>query len=107
MNSIKYIRLVTGEDIISEVLEVNGEPHVTLYNPMKLLYTFEGESKIRMQLIEWIFSNLVVKNIFALKRRDILIMEDAAEGITSAYSEQTSETSLNELLSSRSRKNLD
>ena len=113
MSNIKYIRLVTGEDIISEVLEVDSEPHITVYNPTKIIYTFDGESRIRMQLMEWVFTNLVKSSNFALQRRDILIMQDASDSISKAYTEQVTETSedasklLDDLLSSRSRNTLD
>jgi len=113
MSNIKYIRLVTGEDLITEVLEVDNEPHITVYNPTKVLYTFDGESRIRMQLIEWVFTNLVKSSNFALQRRDILVMQDASDSISKAYTEQVTETSeeasnlLDDLLKSRSRNTLD
>jgi hypothetical protein len=112
MSNVKYIRLVTGEDLISEVLEVSNEPHITLYNPSKKVYTFDGE-KVRMQLMEWVFSNLVKTSSFALQRRDVILLEDASDAIVSTYLEQASETTndnsnlLEELLSRRSRNTLD
>jgi hypothetical protein len=112
MSNVKYIRLVTGEDVISEVLEVSKESHITLYNPAKMIYTFDGE-KVRMQMMEWVFSNLVKTNRFALQRRDILLFEDASDDIASTYLEQISETTkdnsklVEDVLSRRSRSTLD
>jgi hypothetical protein len=111
MSNVKYIRLVTGEDIISEVLEVSNEPHITLYNPAKMIYSYDGEGRVRMQLMEWVFSNLVKTNNFALQRRDIILLEDASDSVSSTYLEQVaiehSSTLLDDLLSKRSRNNLD
>jgi hypothetical protein len=111
MSNVKYIRLVTGEDIISEVLEVSSEPHITLYNPAKMIYSYDGENRIRMQLMEWVFSNLVKTNSFALQRRDIILLEDASDSVASTYLEQVeverSSTLLDDLLSKRSKSNLD
>jgi hypothetical protein len=112
MSNVKYIRIVTGEDLISEVLEVSNEPHITLYHPAKMIYSFDGE-KVRMQLMEWVFSNLVKTSSFALQRRDIILLEDASDAIANTYLEQVSETTndntklLEDFLSRRSRSNLD
>ena len=112
MSNIKYIRIVTGEDLISEVLEVSNEPHITIYNPMKMIYGFDGD-RVKMQLMEWVFSNLVKTQSFALQRRDIILMEDASDTIVKAYTEQvtdiTPDTSrmVQDVLSKRSRSTLD
>ncbi len=111
MSNVKYIRLVTGEDLISEVVEASNEPHITLFNPAKMIYTFDGDNKIRMQLMEWVFSNLVKTSSFALQRRDIVLLEDASDPIANTYQEQvaieSSSSLLDDLLSKRSRSNLD
>ena len=112
MSNIKYIRIVTGEDLISEVLEVSNEPHITLYSPMKMIYGFDGD-RVKMQLMEWVFGNLVKTNTFALQRRDIILMEEASDTICNAYLEQISETTkdvssmVQDVLSKRSRSTLD
>lgn len=113
MSNVKYIRLVTGEDLISEVLEVSSEPHITLYNPAKMVYTFDGDSRIKMQLMEWVFSNLVKTNSFVLQRRDVILFEDASDTVANTYLEQVTDTIqdtsklVDEVLSRRSRNNLD
>lgn len=89
-DNIKFIRMITGEDIISTVSEVDKDPYITMHDPAKVLYMFEEQSRIRMQLIPWVFKTLTDKTSFNVMRRDILLMEDASSSLSSAYSDHNS-----------------
>ena len=70
-DSVKFVRLVTGEDIISEVMEVDDASgkHVILYNPLKIMYMSSpmNSDKVGISLLEWVFSRISDKQEFRIE----------------------------------------
>lgn len=90
MSNIKFVRMITGEDVITELSEVTTESFVTFHKPTKIIYTFDGESTIRMQLIPWVFTSLTESMSFDIQRRDILITADASKDMVETFNQHHS-----------------
>ena len=69
---IMHFRLVTGEDIIAQVLLEDSEGSTTLAFPMKIVFIPTKEGTLRISLMEWIFSRVSPAQTFDIKHRDIL-----------------------------------
>jgi hypothetical protein len=102
-NSTKFIRLVTGEDVISDVSEASTDPFITLHEPAKVVYVFEGADHISLKLIPWVFQALTESRVFNVLRRDILLMEDASNTVNDAYSSHKDSKGLEEVSSRPTR----
>lgn len=86
---LKFIRITTGEDIISEYQTVNdGEgEYYNLHNPMKVVYMMNPErpTRLTVSLMNWIFPNLVADQSFILHPNDVVTMGTPAQEITQYY----------------------
>lgn len=99
----KFIRLVTGEDVIAEVSEASTDPFITLHEPAKVVYMFESVDQISLKLIPWVFQALTDKQYFNVLKRDILLMEDASNTVIDAYSSHKDSKGLEEVSTRPSR----
>jgi hypothetical protein len=75
-NEIKFIRLNTGEDLISEVIEVKEEDdtYYILRNPLKVLYVTSKTSSLAISLMQWVFHRICEDQDFKMYPNDIIIM---------------------------------
>ena len=88
-DTVKFVRLVTGEDIISEIMEVDDTTgkHVILYNPLKIMYLASPVSsdKVSISLLEWVFSRISDKQEFKLESRDVLTIAPPTQSLNEYY----------------------
>lgn len=82
--NIKFIRLVTGEDIITEIKP--DENNYTLVKPLKIVYALgEKPGVISIGLVQWIFPDVVASQEMSIKDRDILTMSDPSLDMLKSY----------------------
>lgn len=88
-DSVKFVRLVTGEDIISEVMEVEDTTgkHIILYNPLKIMYMSSPmtSDKVGISLLEWVFSRISDKQEFRIESKDILMVAPPSDSLNTYY----------------------
>lgn len=86
-NNIKFFRLVTGEDIISEAVEsvIDDKTTYTLFNPLKIVYVMGKPGFISISLMEWVFSRVVDMQEFELKPESILVTSQPGENLITYY----------------------
>lgn len=86
---VKFFRLVTGEDIISEVVEmsIDDKTIYTLLNPMKIVYMMGKPGFLSISMMEWIFSRICDVQEFNLKPNDILTVGQPSENLITYYHE--------------------
>jgi hypothetical protein len=88
--TIKFVRLSTGEDLISEVVEVKDdkEEYYLLVNPLKIVYvTGEKKGSIMLSFIEWVFPKITEKQQFKIYPSDVITMAEASTKIEDYYFE--------------------
>lgn len=87
---IKFVRLSTGEDVITELLSVKddaGEYYIFL-NPLKVVYLVgEKPGSLMLSLIEWVFPKICAKQEFTVFPSDIVTVGEPSEQITDYYYE--------------------
>lgn len=87
-NSVQFIRLVTGEDLVSEVTEVenNNEVYYVLNNPMKVMYmTGSKPGILSISLMQWVFWKITDEQEFHLLPKDILTFANASASMEDYY----------------------
>lgn len=86
--SVKFIRLNTGEDLISEVAEVKSgdDWYFTLYNPLKIVYTMGSKPGIlSVAMMQWVFPKVVSEQVFNIYPNDVITMANANENFVDYY----------------------
>ena len=69
---IHFLRLKTGEDIISEVQETDNS--YILMNPCKVLYLKSQKTGfLSISLMQWIFSKLCSEQTFEMDKNEVLV----------------------------------
>lgn len=89
--NIRFLRLVTGEDLISTVEEFEdefGNVYYVLTNPMKIVYMM-ADKTLAMTLVSWVFHSVVEEQEFLLYEKDILTMACPGEKMTLYYEQCT------------------
>lgn len=70
-NSVYFLRLNTGEDIISEIEET--ETSYVLLNPCKVVYlTSAKPGYLSISLMQWVFSRICEDQNFEISKRDVM-----------------------------------
>jgi hypothetical protein len=85
---IKFIRLNTGEDIISEIVKYDQEDEdfYLLVNPLKIIYSIsKSHGGISIALMQWIFPRICDKQEFTLYSNDIITMSNPSEQMETYY----------------------
>jgi len=86
---IKFIRMNTGEDIISEISKLNLENDEESYifiNPLKIIYNINPmNGNAILALMQWIFSSICDKQEFRIYSNDIITMSDPSEQMMTYY----------------------
>jgi len=72
MDNIKIIRLQSGEDVIADYTQVEGDSSVLLTNPMTLMFKRMPTGRAVMLMSPWLPLELVEKNEAWLFEADIL-----------------------------------
>ena len=86
-DNIKFIRLVTGEDIVSEVTDIsNGKMYIN--NPLKVVYTPSMNTGfLSISLMQWVFTRISKNQSFDMDLHNILIMTNADDHLVEHYKE--------------------
>lgn len=85
---VKFIRLSTGEDLVSEVLEVNTEDnqHYVLINPLKILYmTGNKPGILSISLMQWIFHRVCDVQEFTIYPTEVVTMATPSSSLIEYY----------------------
>ena len=90
--SVKFVRLNTGEDLISQITEVKSdddtENYYILTNPMKLTYSVGGANKPGMfaiNLMQWVFNRICEDQDFTIYPSDILTVGNPTDDMIEYY----------------------
>lgn len=83
-SNIKFVRLITGEDLVTELVYSEDMGGLVLYNPMKVVY-FTTESSVSLTLIEWIFSSVCKNQMFPMSSNNVLVVSDVTSGMEQMY----------------------
>jgi hypothetical protein len=84
INNLKFIRLVTGEDIVSEVSE--SQDTVQLVNPLKIVYSInEVTGMMSISLMQWVFTRITKEQRFEIPKINILMMSEPSQHMVEYY----------------------
>lgn len=90
-DNVKYIRMITGEDIISEVVEVNDKDNLSyvFINPMKIVYMMinKPEPNMSISLMHWIFARICDVQEFSIRADDVLTLGKPSASLVEHYYE--------------------
>ena len=82
---VMHFRLVTGEDIIAQVLLEDNTGTTTLGFPMKVVFLPTKDGAYRISLMEWVFSRISPAQTFDIKGRDIVTSSIPSDIIVDYY----------------------
>lgn len=91
MDNIKIIRLQSGEDVIADYTQVEGDEAVLLTNPMTLMFKRMPTGRAVMLMSPWLPLELVEKNEAWLYQSDILTVVQPKTQIIDYYSSTVKE----------------
>ena len=85
-STIKFIRLVTGEDIVANCLINDETQYVDVENPMKVVISrFNNSKKSILIMMPWLPLEVIADEYATLKYEDILTMVDPKESFIEYY----------------------
>lgn len=86
--SVQFVRLNTGEDLVAEVTQVQSDDnaHYILHHPMKIVYQIGGsKGSLAISLMQWVFNRICENQDFIIYPQDILTMNKTTEGMEDYY----------------------
>jgi hypothetical protein len=90
-DNVKYIRMITGEDIISEVIELSdNDNHSYMFiNPMKIVYMMNNKPgpSMTISVMHWIFTRICDVQEFNINTEDVMTLAKPAAGLVEHYYE--------------------
>ena len=84
----KLIRLQNGDDVISEVVEMEDESGViyTLFHPLKVVYVpSDTTGYLTVAFMPWVFPRLCDQQEFVIHSEDILFIADVTSKMNDYY----------------------
>lgn len=92
VQDIYHLRLITGEDLIAEVLwpeaKKGSESHVVLIKPMKIICLPSKKAGfVTLSLMQWVFTKITEEQEFNIYSRDILTMSRPTDSLMQYYRE--------------------
>jgi hypothetical protein len=84
----KLVRLQNGDDVISEVVEMEDENGViyALFHPLKVVYVpSETTGYLTVAFMPWVFPRLCEQQEFIIHSHDILFMSDVTPKMNEYY----------------------
>jgi hypothetical protein len=87
-NSVQFVRLITGEDLVSEVTEVTTDDfnYYLLRNPMKIVYMIGRKpGMMSLSLIQWVFWKICDDQEFNLSPKDVLMIANTSSSMEEYY----------------------
>ena len=91
MDNVKIIRLQSGEDVIADYQQIEGDESVLLSNPMSLIFKRMPTGRAVMLMSPWLPLELVEKNEAWLYESDILTVVQPKQQIVDYYSNSVKE----------------
>ena len=91
MDNIKIVRLQSGEDVIADYTQVDGDSSVLLTNPMCLIFKRMPTGRAVMLMSPWLPLELVEKNEAWLFEADILSIFQPKSQIIDYYTNTVKE----------------
>ena len=91
MDNVKIIRLQSGEDVIADYQQMEGDESVLLSNPMSLMFKRMPTGRAVMLMSPWLPLELVEKNEAWLYESDILTVVQPKQQIIDYYSNSVKE----------------
>ena len=89
--SVKFIRMSTGEDLVSEVVEVKEEDnnYYILVNPLKILYMSgtTNPNVVSITLMQWVFHKVCENQEFTIYPNDVITMANANDSLVEYYND--------------------
>jgi hypothetical protein len=88
-NSIQFVRMNTGEDLVTEVTEVKNDEDIYFIfsNPLKLVYVMGNKPGVMsISLMQWVFPSLCRDQDFTVYPQDIILMNHASDSMEEFYS---------------------
>jgi len=86
---IRFIRLSTGEDLISELIEVKKEDEMyyVLRNPLKVLYVSSTKTtgSLAISLMQWVFHRICEDQTFMIYPSDIITIGSPTSAMLEYY----------------------
>jgi hypothetical protein len=87
-NPVKFIRLNTGEDLISEMVVIENSECMTFINPLKIIYSVSpNKGSLLVTLVQWVFSNICENQEFIINPDDIITVQEPTAEIVDYYFE--------------------
>lgn len=87
-NSVKFVRLNTGEDLVSEVSEIENDDnrYYVLHNPMKIIYQMNVKGGgLTISLMQWVFARICDDQDFIVYSNDVVTMNKPTDSLESYY----------------------
>lgn len=87
-STVKFVRLTTGEDLISEVMfyEDDKESYYVLNNPLKVVYmTGSKPGILSISLMQWVFWRIAGTQSFTIYPNDVLTVANTTESMEEYY----------------------
>ena len=91
MDNVKIIRLQSGEDVIADYQQIEGDESVLLSNPMSLIFKRMPTGRAVMLMSPWLPLELVEKNEAWLYQSDILTVVQPKQQIVDYYANSVKE----------------
>jgi len=83
-NPVKFLRLNTGEDIITELAYEEESKHYKMTNPLRIVYR---QDALVMAFTPWIYFSICEKQEFPIFANDVITMADPNKEIIGYYKE--------------------
>jgi hypothetical protein len=84
MEEIHFLRLKTGEDLITEMQETDDT--YILLNPCKVLYLKGSQSGyLSISLMQWVFSRICSEQVFEIQKNEVLFKINPNESLIEHY----------------------
>ena len=78
---VKFLRLKTGEDVVSELVEMgeNDKTYYQLINPVKVVYMpTEKPGYVQVAIMPWVFTRVCDIQEFTISANDVLLISDVS-----------------------------
>lgn len=85
--TLKFFRLVTGEDIVGEASLVDNDEenvHYIIHDPMKVMYMM-SERGLGISLAPWIIPTLTKSKVYKIYTSDILVDTETSNELIMSY----------------------
>lgn len=90
--TIKIVRLQTGEDIISSIIEDSNSDMVLLTNPMRMILKRIGTRQSIFMMMPWLPIEVIKEDSAIIYNSDIITMIDPKDSLIEYYQNMVKET---------------